>query len=85
MDLSRIPKDAILLQQNASRDFFQFCTQINGRHSFAAMHMHRRVRPRLDMKPRTYASSGNKHFSLNLVILRLINIMNRGNKNWAQS
>ena len=31
-----------------------------------------------------YASSGNKHFSLNLVIVRLTKIMNRADKNWAQ-
>ena len=31
-----------------------------------------------------YASSGNMHFSLNLVIVRLAKIMNRGNKNWTQ-
>ena len=31
-----------------------------------------------------YASSGNKHFSLNLVIIRLTKIMNRADKNWAQ-
>ena len=32
-----------------------------------------------------YSFSGNKHFSLNLVILRLIKIMNRADKNLAQS
>ena len=32
----------------------------------------------------THASSGNKHFSLNLVIVRLTKIMNRADKNWAQ-
>ena len=31
-----------------------------------------------------YASSGNKHFSLNLVIDRLTKIMIRAVKNWAQ-
>ena len=31
-----------------------------------------------------HASSGNKHFSLNLVIVRLTKIMNRADKNWAQ-
>jgi hypothetical protein len=31
-----------------------------------------------------YASSGNEHFSLNLVIVRLTWIMNRADKNWAQ-
>ena len=31
-----------------------------------------------------YASSGNKHFSLNLVIVSLTKIMNRANKNWTQ-
>ena len=32
----------------------------------------------------TYASSENKHFSLNLVIVRLTKIMKRADKNWAQ-
>ena len=31
-----------------------------------------------------YASSGNEHFSLNLVIVRLTKIMNKGDKNWAK-
>ena len=31
-----------------------------------------------------YASSRNKHFSLNLVIVTLTKIMNRADKNWAQ-
>ena len=30
------------------------------------------------------ASTGNKHFSLNLAIVRLTKIMNRADKNWAQ-
>ena len=31
-----------------------------------------------------YASSENKHFSLNLVIVRLTKIMNRGDKNFRK-
>ena len=31
-----------------------------------------------------YESSGIKHFSLNLVIIRLTKIMNRADKNWAK-
>jgi hypothetical protein len=30
----------------------------------------------------TYASIGNKHFSVNNVIVRLTKIMNRADKNW---
>ena len=46
-----------------------------------------RVRPRFfdQVEHKTmYASSGNKYFSLNLVIVRLIKIMNRAVKNLAQ-
>ena len=46
-----------------------------------------RVRPRFFDQvghETMYASSGNKRFSLNLVIVRLIKIMNRADKNWAQ-
>ena len=46
-----------------------------------------RVRPRFfdQVGHKTmYASSGNKHFSLNLVIIRLTKIINRAEKIWAQ-
>ena len=39
---------------------------------------------KLDMKPCTYTSGGNKHLSLILVIVRLTKIMNRADKNLAQ-
>ena len=46
-----------------------------------------RVRPRFfDQVGREtmYASSENKHFSLNLVVVRPTKIMNKADKNWAQ-
>ena len=46
-----------------------------------------RVRPRFFDQvghETMYASSGNKHFSLNPVIVRPNKIMNRADKNWAQ-
>ena len=46
-----------------------------------------RVRPRFfdQVGHKTmYASSGNKHFLLNLVIVRLTKIMKRAHKNWTQ-
>ena len=46
-----------------------------------------RVRPRFFDQvghETMYASSGNKHFFTNLVIVRLTKIMNRADKNWAQ-
>ena len=45
-----------------------------------------RVRPRFfdQVGHKTmYATSGNKHFSLNPVIVRPTKIMNKANKNWA--
>ena len=51
------------------------------------MYIRIRVRPRffdhVGHETR-HASSGNKHFSLNLVIVRLTKIMSRADKNWAQ-
>ena len=47
-----------------------------------------RVRPRFFDQfghQTTNASIGNKYFSLNSVIVRLIKIMNRGDRNWAHS
>ena len=55
--------------------------------SYANADPNNRVRPRFfdQVGHKTmYASSGNKHFSLNLVIVRLTKIMNRADKNWAQ-
>ena len=46
-----------------------------------------RVRPRFFYQvghETMFASSGNKYFSLNPVIVRPTKIMNRGDKNWAQ-
>ena len=46
-----------------------------------------RVRPRFFDQvghETMYSSSGNKHFSLNLVIVILTKIMNRADKHWAQ-
>ena len=56
--------------------------------SYAKADPNNRVRPRffdqVGQKTMYDASSGNKHFSLNLVIVRLAKIMNRADKNWAQ-
>ena len=38
---------------------------------------------KLDVKPCMHLSSENKHFLVNLVIVRLTKIMNRADKNWA--
>ena len=54
---------------------------------FVSVALCTRVRPRFFDQvghETMYASSGNEHFSLNLVIVRLTKIMNRANKNWAQ-
>ena len=49
--------------------------------------MYVRVRPRFFDQvghETMYASSGNKHFFTNLVIVRPTKIMNRADENWAQ-
>ena len=56
--------------------------------SFFGVDLHLRVRPRffdqVGHETMYDASSGNKHFSLNFDIVRLIKIMNRADKNLAQ-